>query len=49
MLLEIKNPNDGKKYRLADKIRIRVSSVDEVFSRINFELEDKFDNYKNSI
>jgi ribonuclease R len=49
MLLEIKNPYDWKKYRLADKIKIRVSSVDEVFSRINFELEDKFDNYKNNI
>ena len=38
MLLEIKNPHDGKSYRLADKVKIQVTSVDEVFSRINFEL-----------
>ncbi len=38
MLLEIKNPHDWKSYRLADKVKIQVTSVDEVFSRINFEL-----------
>lgn len=38
MLLEIKNPHSWARYRLADKVRIRVSSVDEIFSRINFEL-----------
>ncbi len=38
MLLEIKNSHTGERYRLADKVKIKVSSVDEVFSRINFEL-----------
>lgn len=38
MLLEVKNPITGEKYRLADKVRIRVKEVDEVFSRIDFEL-----------
>ncbi|MFA5916708.1 MAG: ribonuclease R [Candidatus Gracilibacteria bacterium] len=38
MLLEIKNSHTGERYRLADKVRIKVKDIDEVFSRINFEL-----------
>jgi ribonuclease R len=38
MLLEIKNSHTWEKYRLADKVRIKVSSVDEIFSKIDFEL-----------
>jgi ribonuclease R len=38
MLLEIKNNNTWERYRLADKVKIRVTEIDKVFSRINFEL-----------
>jgi ribonuclease R len=38
MLLEIKNSHTWERYRLADKVRIKVKDIDEVFSRINFEL-----------
>lgn len=38
MLLEIKNNSTWEKYRLGDSVKVRVSKVDEVFSRIDFEL-----------
>nr|MDD3720555.1 ribonuclease R [Candidatus Gracilibacteria bacterium] len=38
MLLEIRNRHTGERYRLGDKVRVRVSAVDEVFSKIDFEL-----------
>lgn len=38
MLLEIRNQHTWERFRLWDKVRIKVKEVDEVFSRIDFEL-----------
>ena len=38
MLLEIRNPFTKERYRLWDKLKVRLTNVDEQFSKIDFEL-----------
>lgn len=41
LLLEITNHNTWERFRLWDKVRIKVIAVDEVFSRVDFDLVKK--------